>query len=338
MPISIGSPATKIRTRVGEGYDISLPTGPWAFYWEPPFATDGAGCGATGNCLSVANLPGTYVEVNNGWIENAGLDTGIRRADLDATGTLRFTFEMTDIYMFTTFGSGSSMNAAQGICLQFTYSAASGKSPENLQLTNAYSTAAGDLMLNITRYPPDLKLEVIRTDVVECAVKDIMTASCLSSNGSMDCDYNSKFQVEEFTGSSVYRVLVRDDNGAGYVAIAQCIYKDLAGVAVDQTGASFAASSSGGGTNPADAFDGSAATSWESQNAAVYPEDLEVQFAAVELVGSVDIQADASTAATTAPLDFDIQYFDGNGWTSIGIFTGETAWANGETRNFNIGD
>jgi len=137
--------------------------------------------------------------------------------------------------------------------------------------------------------------------------------------------------------AAYWRINVTLNNQGAYtaVAITDITWKNAQGDAIVTNSAVFSASAVAGGNTAAKAYDGTSTTNWASTGA--LPQWIDCQFLNPVIPYSVDIKGNNSSPdqAVNAIKDFDIQYStDGISYTTIASYSGETAWATNETRNF----
>lgn len=102
------------------------------------------------------------------------------------------------------------------------------------------------------------------------------------------------------------------------------------------TGGTATASSTYGGDYPANAFDGNAATYWESD---ALPEWLQYAFATdTELTGyGIQARNHASGTARAAPTDWTLEgSLDGSSWTTLDTQSGVSGWTANQTRTYDL--
>ena len=122
--------------------------------------------------------------------------------------------------------------------------------------------------------------------------------------------------------------------------IAEWKFFDGGGTQIATTGGTASASGVGFGLGPANAFDGSSSTFWDSgdQATAAIPDWLQYQFTSAVTVASFSIQArNDATYYAQAPASWALQgSSDGSTWTTIGKYSAKWASAN-QTQTFDVG-
>lgn len=129
--------------------------------------------------------------------------------------------------------------------------------------------------------------------------------------------------------SAKWRLLVRETtNSAAWVGIQTLEMHATIGGADQCTGGTASASGSTGTSG--NAFDGSDATVWQSGSNAVHW--IQYEFASAKQVNEIKLK---SNAASDAPADFSVQYWDGTVWKThwreMGVY-----WGDAVARIFNI--
>ena len=342
MALIVGAPNSMIRTRRGQGqiYIPDAPTGPWAFWNNPPPL---AYSGSRG-CLSGPTPISLFADASNITInEYPWTLRFIPYQALERTAssgeTQEFSIEMKNTEIFTTFGAGSAMSATIGIRLELRYVIGTTTPSEVVYVTNTYSTNApyNDAMQNVTRFPPPLTIKMTRADVAEVRFFYVVSCSCFLGNGSIDFEFDAPCKVTEPTPNSNWRILVESNNGAGYVGVSEVVWTDTAPII--QSSYTQTSSASASGFPPADSADGNPVTSWKSAtaphpNSPVYL-DSTLQNAAN--ISSVDITATLDSGGTDAPLSFFIQKQSHTGLWETTSQQSSTGWTAGETRTFMCG-
>tara|TARA_R110002126_G_scaffold215249_1_gene361384 strand:- start:1890 stop:2912 length:1023 start_codon:yes stop_codon:yes gene_type:complete len=340
MALIVGAPNSMIRTRRGQGqiYIPDAPTGPWAFWNNPPPPTNDSSYG----CLSGPTPQSLFADASNITInEYPWTLRFIPYQALERTAwsgeTQEFSIEMKNTEIFTTYFAGSTYGATLGIYMELRYG--SGAPSETLYVQNVYSTSApyNDVMLNQTRFPPPLTIKMTRADVNDVRFFFIVNCSCFNQNGYIDYEFDAPCKVTEPTPNSNWRILVESDNGAGFAGVSEVVWTDTAPII--QSSYTQTSSASASGFPPADSADGNPATSWKSATAPHpnTPVNLDSTLQNAANISSVDITATLDSGGTDAPLSFFIQKQSHTGLWETTSQHSATGWTAGETRTFKCG-
>jgi hypothetical protein len=164
------------------------------------------------------------------------------------------------------------------------------------------------------------------------------TGSAAAANGSVTIATGSATGSGTATGispippqSTQWRVYCTATQVAGsWFSLAEIEMRASVGGADQCTGGTASASGTGNSNGPANGFDNSNATIWQSGNGTM-PQWIQYTFAS--LVSVEELMLRSTSSAGDSPKDFQLQYFDGAAWQTYMTVTG-TLWNASQSRTF----